>query len=126
MPQTEIRVYRTAQGVVLLHEWLENLEQRKRKIYEKCMARLQLLGNYGFELRRPVADLLRDGIYELRIRHGTSNYRMLYFFNGRNAVVVSHGIMKEDIVPDAEIDFAIECRRQVIADIDRFTAELEF
>jgi len=34
------------------------------------------------ELRRPLADLLRDGIYELRIRIGRVHCRILYFFHG--------------------------------------------
>jgi hypothetical protein len=34
-------------------------------------------------LRRPHADYLEDGIYELRWRNGTVQYRILYFFHGR-------------------------------------------
>lgn len=65
------------------------------------------LEELGHELRRPEADLLRGGIYELRVRLGTVNYRMLYFFHGRLAAVVSHGLTKEKVVPPAEIDEAI-------------------
>jgi hypothetical protein len=32
---------------------------------------------------------------------------MLYFFHGRQAVVVSHGLTKEDKVPTKEIDLAV-------------------
>ena len=38
-------------------------------------------------LRKSEADTLRDGIYELRIRHLNINYRILYFFNERVAVL---------------------------------------
>ena len=64
--------------------------------------RLERLHELGHELRRPEADLLRDGIYELRVALQGMNYRMLYFFHGREAVVVSHGIIKERVVPPRE------------------------
>ena len=61
----------------------------------------------GHELRRPEADFLRDGIYELRSRLGSVNYRVLYFFHGRNVAIVAHGITKEGDIADVEINRAI-------------------
>jgi len=58
-------------------------------------------------LRRPIADYLRDGIYELRIRHSHVNYRILYGFVGNDVVLVSHGITKERLVPASEIELAL-------------------
>ena len=46
------------------------------------MAVIRWLALFGHELRRPKADFLRDGIYELRAREGRANYRVLYFFHG--------------------------------------------
>jgi len=37
---------------------------------------------------------------------------VLYFFYGRAAVVLSHGIQKERIVPPVEIDKAAERKRE--------------
>lgn len=54
-----------------------------KKALDKCRVRIERLRDLGHELRRPEADLLRDGIYELRVRLGTLNYRMLYFFHGQ-------------------------------------------
>src|ERR1019366_4808136 len=54
----------------------------------------------GHELRRPIADILRDEIYELRPSHRGVQYRILYFFRDRDVVVLSHGIMKRQKVPD--------------------------
>jgi phage-related protein len=65
----------------------------------------------GHELRRPEADLLRDGIYELRARLGTVNYRVLYFFHGRNVAVLAHAITKEDEIPIVETNRAVERKR---------------
>jgi hypothetical protein len=46
-----------------LVEWLDSLPA---KAQQKCLARLKRLEDMGHELRRPEADYLRDGIYELR------------------------------------------------------------
>lgn len=79
----------------------------------RCRARLALLADQGHRLRRPSADYLRDGIYELRAKVGKVQYRMLYFFHGRVAVVISHGITKQEaMVPDAEIERA-RARKQI-------------
>jgi hypothetical protein len=92
-------------GTVPLLVWLDALPE---KIHLKCLARIERLKQEGHALRRPEADFLRDKIYELRIGFQGSNYRMLYFFHGNVAAVVSHGIVKEDKVPPKEIDKAIE------------------
>jgi hypothetical protein len=59
------------------------------------------------ELRRPEGDLLRDGIYELRIGLNHVNYRILYFFHGRVAAVLAHGLAKQDRIPEAAIEAAL-------------------
>ncbi len=88
--------------------WLDGLPE---KVQMKCISRIERLKAIGHELRRPEADLLRDGIHELRVKHGHVNYRMLYFFTGGQAVL-SHGLTKEDVVPDVEIERAL--RRKVL------------
>jgi phage-related protein len=105
LPKIEVLLYREEDGSVPLREWLDGLE---RKAQAKCVASLERLEDMGHELRRPEADLLRDKIYELRTRHGRVNLRMLHFFHGRQAVVVSHGLTKEDEVPPRGIDLAIQ------------------
>jgi phage-related protein len=74
----------------------------------KCRRYLLRLAQFGNELRRPVADYLRDGIYELRIRHTRVNYRILYGFVGQDVVLISHGITKERLVPANEIELAVQ------------------
>jgi phage-related protein len=93
------------------------------KAQDKCRLRLERLQQLGRELRRPEADFLREGIYELRVGLQGLNYRMLYFFHGREAVVVSHGIVKEQLVPPKEIDLALRRRAQFAANPRRHTHE---
>ena len=108
MPATEIRLYQDDDGSTPLVEWLATIEARNRKTYEKCRSYLQRLADFGRDLRRPTADFLRDGVYELRIKHLGVNYRILYGFVGQDVVLVSHGITKEKQVPSKEIDLAVE------------------
>jgi putative component of toxin-antitoxin plasmid stabilization module len=54
------------------------------------------------------ADFLRDGIHELRVSLQGVHYRILYFFRGTVAAVVSHGLIKERVVPPKEVDRALE------------------
>ena len=90
-------------------DWLGKLPERA---LIRCRARLKLLEAQGHQLRRPAADYLRDGIYELRARAGRVQYRMLYFFHGREAIVVSHGITKGGAaVAVVEIERALARRR---------------
>lgn len=61
-------------------DWLDHLPS---KVQAKCANRIDRLGKLGHELRRPEADYLRDGLYELRASYQGVHYRMLYFFVGR-------------------------------------------
>ena len=90
-------------------DWLDGLAS---KAVAKCRVRLERLRELGHELRRPEADYLRDGIYELRVAFRGRNYRMLYFFHKDVAAVVSHGLVKERAVPPVEIERAIERMRR--------------
>ena len=63
MPQAELLVFREANGRIPVEDWLDSLPT---KVRAKCLNCLRLLAASGHELRRPLADLLRDGIHELR------------------------------------------------------------
>jgi len=118
MPRTKVILYQEADGTIPVLEWLEELPA---KVQLKCLARLERLREEGHELRRPEADLLRDKIYELRASLQGVHYRLLYFFHGNVAAVVSHGIVKEDRVPPIEIERAIERRRRFEANPNKHT-----
>jgi hypothetical protein len=107
MPKTAIRLYRDDDGSVPVLDWLTDLARRRPKAYVKCAFLLDLLGELGSELRRPRADYLRDGIYELRTMVGNVNYRILYAFVGKNVALVTAGLTKEKEVPAKVIDAAV-------------------
>ena len=107
-------LYQEDNGACPLLDWLDSLPRKAR---DKCVVRIERLMELGHALRRPEADYLRDGIYELRAKHSGINYRMLYFFHDRAAVVLSHGIMKQaSEVPLREIELAMRRKRAFTAD----------
>ena len=108
MPPSELIFYKEGE-TVLFDEWLKALPV---KVQAKCLSVVSMLRSQGHELRRPIADIPRDGIYELRPSYQGVNYRILYFFSGKNVVVISHGISKKVAVPPVEIDRAIERKKK--------------
>lgn len=118
MPKTKVVFFRDENGSCPLLEWFHELPVRAQ---DKCFLRLERLRDLGHELRRPEADFLRDGVYELRVSLQGKQYRMLYFFHGRVAAVVSHGLVKEKAVPPIEIDRAVERKQQFEVDPQKHT-----
>lgn len=119
MAQTDVFFYRDPEDdSVPVLAWLDTMPE---KVQEKCAERIDRLGELGHELRRPEADYLRDGIYELRASCQGRHYRMLYFFAGKAVVVVSHGLMKERQVPSREIDRAVERKKNVASNWGKYT-----
>lgn len=108
MPTTEVYFYKDDDGSVPVLDWLLELRDRDERAAKKCFALVKLLRDFGSELRRPRADLLRDGVYELRTEVGNVNYRILYGFVGKDLAVLACGLTKEKKVPDREIDRAAE------------------
>ena len=107
MPAINVVFYQAQPGDSPVLDWLKEINASNPKAYDKCRAAIARLALLGHELRRPEADYLRDDIYELRIRSGSVNYRLLYFFHGRTVSVVAHGLTKEAVVPAASINQAI-------------------
>lgn len=101
-------LYQEEDGSIPLGDWLVALQQRNEAAFHKCLFLLDLLEELGSELRRPRADYLRDGIYELRTEVRGVNYRLLYGFVGKDATMLSHGLTKERQIPHREIELAIE------------------
>ena len=109
MPRTDVVFFQESDRLVPLVEWLDGLQLKAR---EKCVVRLERLAAVGHELRRPEAEHLGDGFYELRVKHHRMNFRMLYFFHGNAAVVVTHGFAKQQAtVPVGELRLAAARRR---------------
>jgi phage-related protein len=100
--------------------------RQDRKGYANCLARIQQLADAGYELRRPAADFLSEGIYELRAKHINVQYRILHFFHGQNVAILAHSLIKFGAaVSQVDINRAIERRHKFERNPDLHTFEME-
>jgi len=87
----------------------------------KALAFIGLLEEEGPNLRRPYADLLEDGIHELRIKLTGTQVRILYFFCYQNFIILTNVFDKHSKkVPKEQIKLAKESREIFL---DRFSEE---
>jgi len=92
---------------------LEFLRSQTKPVRAEGGWLLEQLQKYGNSLGRPAVAFLEDGIYELRWQVERNEYRLLFFFSGREIVVVTHGFSKKSKrVPKAEIARAREWRAE--------------
>ncbi len=123
MPPVRVVFYREDDGTVTMADWLD---QQSAFAQDRCIDRLKKLRGQGHELRRPLSAPLGDGIYELRVREKKVRLRMLYFFYGREIVVVSHGLKKKTgEVPPIDIHRALEKKKKFEANPEVHTFHWE-
>src|SRR5579859_6113848 len=104
----KISYYTTPRGDCPFQTFLDGSTEKVKAKFFKLMT---ILEDKGADLRRPYADFLRDGIWELRVGFGGDQYRALYFFRDAKDIIVTHGIIKKsDKVPPPEIDRALRCK----------------
>ena len=119
---TQVVFYREKSGRVPVQRWLDGLPEIPRRKCEELITQLQ---ESGHQLTYPHAHSLRDGIHELRARHGTVRYRILYFWHGSTVAVITHGIVKKSrAVPGNEIQRALRRKRDVEQDPVTHTQEI--
>lgn len=93
--------YKTPDGKCPVRELIDS---RKGRDQAKIFALISALQDRGPTLPRPYADLLEDGIHELRIRLSGDQFRVLYFFCFRRFIVLTHTFEKVTAeVPRVEI-----------------------
>ena len=92
------------------------IDSRKERDQAKIFSWLSLLEEKGPTLPRPYADLLTDGIHELRIKLSGNQVRILYFFCFKDLIVLTHAFEKHtDKVPQSEIEKTRKYRADFIA-----------
>ena len=122
MPRNSILFYQEKEGDTPVVDWLNELKVLNPKGFASCVGRIRQLRTMGHELRRPSADYLRDGIYELRAKHRKVQYRILYFFSGKDIAVLNHSIVKKtSAVPKKDIELAIKRKQKFEQNRERHT-----
>lgn len=115
MPKTDVIFYQEADDDVPVLDWLNMLRKNNRKAWARCTARIRLLEEFGHELRRPHADSIGLGLYELPSQ-GKVHYRILYGFHGQDEIPLLCGFAKEGKLPESEIQRALERKAKFDSD----------
>jgi phage-related protein len=85
-------------------DYIDSLSLRERA---KTMAFISFLEEKGPNLPRPYADILEDGIHELRIKLTGTQTRILYFFCFKDTIILTNVFEKHtSAVPKPEITLA--------------------
>lgn len=100
----EIEFYESPNGECPTQEFLRSLHKKDELPY--VMRKIDLLAEFGYQLHRPHADYLKDGIYELRIPVKNKQFRLLYFYFYQDKIIISHGVQKEAKVKASDIEKA--------------------
>lgn len=83
----------------------EFIDECQPKHQVKIIRFLDLLEEMGPTLPRPYADILHDGIHELRIKLSGEQIRLLYFFCYQKYIVLYYGFIKNTSrVPETLIE----------------------
>ncbi len=91
------------------------IETRPSKHQVKILRFLNLLEQMGPTLPRPYADLLRDGVHELRVTLSGDHIRLLYFFCYQKFIVLYQAFhKKQSRVPEKFIRQVIDYRSRLL------------
>ena len=92
-----------------------------KKDQAKIREYIQALKLYGHNLRRPMADYLGHGIYELRPKDN----RVFYFFYLRNNIVFVHAIRKDsDKIYESDLQTCLK-RKAIIEELGENIIEIK-
>ncbi len=73
----------------------------------KVLGELNILEEYGNQLREPYSKHLDDGIFEIRCKVGSDISRVLYFFYYGKRIILTNGFVKKTQgTPKQEIKLA--------------------
>ena len=99
-----IEFYTLESGKQPVAEFLDSLTAKMRV---KAVGSLELLEEFGNQLKEPYSKYLSDGIFELRIKFASDISRIFYFFVVNNKIVLTNGFIKKTKkTPSGELDKA--------------------
>lgn len=87
-----ITYYETERGQKPIEEFIDSLDETMQV---KVFRQINLLKEYGHELREPHSSSVGKGIHELRIIESGNIVRILYFFRIGKSIVLTNGLIKK-------------------------------
>ncbi|MBN1369085.1 MAG: type II toxin-antitoxin system RelE/ParE family toxin [Dehalococcoidaceae bacterium] len=101
-----IEYYEPEKGPPPVKEFIESLEVKSRA---KVARTLDLLEQFGINLGAPFTKYLQKQLWELRIRQGSEQQRIIYFLHTGQTFVLLHGFTKKtSSIPRTAIRLALK------------------
>ena len=108
MTKFEVIFYEKENGDCPVEDFLLSLDM---KMKAKMVGLLELLEEYGNQLREPYSKHLDDCIFEIRCKVGSNITRVLYFFYYEGKIILTNGFVKKtQKTPPEQIKTAKEFR----------------
>ena len=109
MTKFEVIFYEKENGDCPVEDFLLSLDM---KMKAKMVGLLELLEEYGNQLREPYSKHLDDGIFEIRAKQGNNISRTLYFFTFGRKIILTNGFVKKtQKTPRKYINYAKQCKK---------------
>ena len=101
----DIEFYQDREGNIPAQEFILG---ESAKVQAKLLHFIDMLRDFGMSLGQPYVKKLKDSdVWELRIRHSSNYYRILYFaFAGRKFILLHAFLKKAGKTPKSEIEIA--------------------
>ena len=101
----EVEYYRDSQGHIPVQDFIS---RQSDKVKAKILKFIDLLEDLNLSLGQPYVEKLADSdVWELKIRHSSNYYRILYFAtSGRRFILLHTFLKKTDITPKDELKLA--------------------
>ena len=100
----EINYYELPNGERPVEQFLSSLDIKMRA---KAFYSLEILEEFGNQLREPHSKAVGDGLFELRIKFSSDTSRIFYFFVVDNKIVLTNGFVKKtQKTPKGQIEVA--------------------
>lgn len=92
MSNYNVEFYKKADGTEPAKDFISSLEP---KMMAKVLRTIDLLEEFGPQLREPYSKALGDGIFELRVKVGNNITRTFYFFYVDRKIFLTNGFIKK-------------------------------
>ena len=101
----EVEYYRDSQGNIPVQDFIR---RQPGKVKAKLLKFIDLLEDFNLSLGQPYVKKLADSnVWELKIRHSSNYYRILYFATSGRRFILLHAFLKKtDITPKNELKIA--------------------
>jgi len=102
----EVDYYELPNGEKPVAQFINSLDTKMRV---KALGSIDILAEFGNNLREPYSKAIGDGLFELRIKFASDISRIFYFFVVDNKIILTNGFIKKTKkTPPNEITLAMK------------------